>query len=435
MEMAGSSTSSAHSAQRRAKLALALLLGINLFNYIDRYVLAAVEPEIRQHFFGTASSAAMVKTGSLATAFLLSYMLAAPIFGRMADRMSRWLLVGVSVVLWSLASGASGLALTFSMLLLTRAFVGIGEAGYGPSAPTIIADLFPVQRRGAVLAWFYMAIPVGSALGYGIGGFIAQHWGWRWAFMAVVPPGLLLGALALLMRDPPRGAADRVRTDHYKPKWADYALLLKIPSYLLDTAGMVALTFAIGGISFWMPAYLVYRKAGSLGDVNMIFGVITAVAGVVATLLGGMTGDALRRRFSGAYFVVSAGGILISCPLVLLMLITPFPWAWMVIFGAVFFLFFNTGPSNAILANVTPPAIRASAFALNILLIHALGDAISPTLLGGIIGDSDGGTHWNVAFVIVAIVMAGAGALWLWGARFLARDTAAAPLMLSPPAE
>src|SRR5438874_9578370 len=166
---------------RSARFALALLLAINLFNYIDRYVLAAVEPEIGHEFFSLAPDdpATLEKTGSLATAFLISYMLTAPLFGWLADRMSRWILIGISVMLWSLASGASGLAATFLMLLITRLFVGIGEAGYGPAAPTIIADLYPIQRRGALLAWFYLAIPVGSALGYVIGWYLGVKLGWR----------------------------------------------------------------------------------------------------------------------------------------------------------------------------------------------------------------------------------------------------------------
>lgn len=420
-----------------ARKAVALLLLINLFNYIDRYVLAAVESQIEYDFFPVKTDDTMAKMGSLATAFLVCYMLAAPIFGWLADRMSRWLLVGIGVILWSLASGGSGMATTFSILLFTRMLVGIGEAGYGPAAPTIIADLYPIERRGAVLAWFYMAIPVGSALGYALGGFIAHRWGWRMAFYAVVPPGILLGIWALLMRDPPRGHADgpmpttRVLR---KARWADYAVLLRTPSYVLDTLGMTALTFAIGGISFWMPRYLyTYRNAGTLEHVNIVFGGITVVAGIVATLLGGMAGDALRNRFPGSYFLVSAAGIWISCPLVILMLYTPFPYAWVCIFFAVFFLFFNTGPSNAILANVTHPSIRASAFAVNILVIHALGDAISPPLLGKIVGPVDGVFRWNLAFMVVAAVMAIAGALWLWGSRYLAHDTALAPTRLADP--
>src|SRR5439155_12260401 len=165
------------------------------------------------------------------------------------------LLVGVSVLLWSLASGGSGLAPTFTMLLITRLFVGIGEAGYGPAAPTIISDLFPVQKRGSVLAWFYLAIPVGSAIGYAVGGWVGAHYGWRSAFYVVVPPGLVLGIVSLFMPDPPRGQSDQVKAA-LRLKWQDYLALAKIPSYVLNTLGMAALTFAIGGISYWMPRYL-----------------------------------------------------------------------------------------------------------------------------------------------------------------------------------
>ena len=419
---------------RNAQLSLALLLSINLFNYIDRYILAAVESKIA-HDLLPGDAHALAKMGSLATAFIVSYMISAPIFGWLADRMSRWLLVGAGVIIWSLASGASGLATTFTMLLITRLFVGVGEGGYGPAAPTLIADLFPVARRGQVMAWFYMAIPVGSAIGYVLGGQIADHASWRIAFYAVVIPGLLLGILCFLMREPKRGAADAAETPRAsnprseiqdpgsQPRLSDYLQLLRNPSYLLDCAGMTAMTFAIGGISFWMPRYISeYRNAGSLAHVNSVFGSLTVVSGISATLLGGIVGDKLRPRFPGSYFFVSGIAILLACPAVFIMLHVPFPAAWIAVFCAEFFLFFNTGPSNTILANVTAPSIRATAFALNILLIHALGDALSPPLLGAVVDRHS----WNTAFAVVIAIMALAGILWLLGIPHLARDTARA---------
>jgi len=411
-----------------ARLALGLLLAINMFNYIDRYVLAAVEPAIQKQFFKPQDPNAEALMGSLATAFIVSYLVLAPIFGWLADRMSRWLLVGISVMLWSLASGASGLAATFSMLLITRLFVGVGEAGYGPSAPTIISDLYPVARRGAVLSWFYAAIPVGSALGYGIGGVLAGLTGsWRVPFYAVMVPGLLLGMWALFMKDPPPGQSDPgTHTAGRKASIADYLVLTRTPSYVLNTFGMAAMTFAIGGISFWIPKYFVdHRQAGGLAKVNLIFSAIVVVAGFGATLAGGWAGDKLRNRFPSSYFLVSGIAILIACPFVLAMIYAPMPWAWVMVFVAVFFLFFNTGPTNAILANVTHPAVRATGFAVNILLIHILGDAFSPPLLGKI-----GHYSWNLAFIVVAVAMALAGVLWLWGTRYLQRDTELAPSRL-----
>jgi MFS family permease len=412
----------AASSNRRARLALALLLAINLFNYVDRYVLAAVVPKIRETFFPGNGPNELGLTGTLATAFIFSYMLAAPVLGWLADRMSRWVLVGLSVILWSLLTGGSGLAATFGMLLVTRLFVGIGEAGYGPAAPTIIADLFPVERRGQVLSWFYMAIPVGSALGYGIGGLIGGNFGWRMAFFAVTPPGLLLGILCFFQREPRRGGLDREGAMSKRAGLRDYLSLVKNRSYLFDTLGMMAMTFAVGGISFWMPTYFhEFRHAGSLANVNLVFGAVTVVAGFSGTFAGGWLGDKLRPRWPGAYFLVSGVSIILCCPLILMMVYLPFPWAWVACFAAEFCLFFNTGPSNTILANVTHPNVRATAFALNIFLIHAFGDAPSPPILGHM-ADKFG---WNASFGLVTATTAAGGVFWILGARYLQRDTAA----------
>jgi MFS family permease len=407
---------------RGARAALVLLLCINLFNYIDRQVLAAVVPEIqKQYLAGDAQADA--KTGWLAMAFMLSYMVTSPIFGVLADRWSRWLLVAIGVILWSLASGASGLAGTFGLLLVTRLFVGVGEAAYGPVAPTIISDYYPIEHRGKVLSWFYMAIPVGSALGYTLGGAVASSWSWHWAFFIVVPPGIALGVWAMFMRDPPRGSADGKERGAARHATArDYLILLRTPSYVLNTLAMTAMTFAIGGIGFWMPKYVHdFRGVGTLSSVNMMFGIIVVVAGLSSTLLGGIAGDKLRGRFPGSYFLVSAGGMLCGFPLFLLMLVTPFPYAWIVIFLAVFCLFFNTGPANTALANVTHPSMRATAFAVNIFVIHALGDAISPTVVGMITDRFD--HNMNIGFLAVSGMMAIGGVLWWWGARYLGRDT------------
>ena len=200
-----------------ANRALALLLAINLFNYLDRFVLAAVLPKIAADpAVGPLSKA---EQGALATAFMVAYLAFSPIFGWLGDRGKRWLLVGVGVTLWSLASGASGLASGYVMLLLTRCFVGVGEAAYGPVAPSVLSDLYPIETRGKVMAWFYVAIPVGGAFGFLFGGLIADSTfggllahplGWRWAFLLVVPPGLILGGLCFLMRDTPIGAGGGV---------------------------------------------------------------------------------------------------------------------------------------------------------------------------------------------------------------------------------
>ena len=399
-----------------ARTALALLLGINLFNYIDRQILAAVEPEIRATFFAPNDPNALAITGFLGTAFLVSYMLSAPALGWLADRFSRWVIVGIAVAVWSLASGMSGLAATFGILMLTRVFVGIGEGGYGPAAPTILSDLFPLENRGRILAIFCAAIPVGSALGYLLGGLIKVHLDWRWAFYLMTPPGLILGALCFTQRDP-RGLGTSLEKKR-AATWADYMMLFRTPSYVINTFAQTAMTFALGGLAFWMAEYLRFRH--QVPSAIVIFGGVTVVAGLTSTLLGGFLADRLRKRYPGSYFLVSGIGMLIAFPLFLGMLYTPFPIAWLFLFGAVFFVFFNTGPSNTALANVAMPSVRATAFALNILVIHALGDASAFFTFGFIAGH----TSMHIAFLVVSGMILLSGIIWLSGMKFLGHDTA-----------
>ncbi|HZY84564.1 MAG TPA: hypothetical protein VFE78_07020, partial [Gemmataceae bacterium] len=180
----------------------------------------------------------------------------------------------------------------------------------------------------------------------------------------------------------------------------------------------------IGGIAYWMPDYIHdYRGQPDLEKVNRYFGLIVVVAGLSATILGGLAGDALRSRIPGSYFLVSGTAMVLAFPMLLLMIALPFPWAWVPLVLFVFFLFFNTGPTNTILANVTHPLLRAPGFALNILIIHLIGDAISPPVMGAIAGFSS--LNWSCAFVSVMVLVG--GVLWLCGVRYLERDTALAP--------
>ena len=402
-----------------ARSALFLLLVINLFNYIDRQVLAALEPDIRATFFAADDVHAMTKTGLLGDAFFVTYMVSAPILGFLADRFSRWIIVGSAVILWSLASGGSGLAATFAILFATRILVGIGEGGYGPAAPTIISDLFPIETRGRVMAVFYTAIPVGSALGYVIGGLVGVHMGWRWAFYLVTPPGLLLGLLCFLQRDPRIGAHQRVQ-ESSRRSLRDYVKLFRTRSYLINCIAQTLMTFVTGGLGFWVPAYLRYRDQSPAVGMT-IFGLITVVAGLVSTLLGGVIADKLRSRLPGSYFWVSGIGMLIACPIFIVALYIPFPAAWIAMFLAIFFLFLNTGPSNTALANVSLPAVRATAFAANIFVIHAFGDVQAFWLLGYI----GGHTNMHVAFLFVSGIIFLSGLVWLIGVKYLPADTAA----------
>jgi predicted MFS family arabinose efflux permease len=428
-------TAASHASTGRPSggLALCLLVAINLFNYIDRQVLAAVEPEIRRDLFRNGEDA---KTwmGLLPFAFLITYMFLAPFFGWLADRHSRWKIVGIGVILWSLASGASGidwvpLGLTLGgaywALFATRCLVGVGEGAYGPAAPAMIADLYPVERRGSILTLFYVAIPVGGALGYAFGEIILKMGlEWRWAFYLVVPPGVLLGLLCFLMRDPPRGQSEHAEPGKLKGV-EKYLVLFRIPSFVFNTIGMTAMTFAIGGLAYWMPDYLERHEVPDFLGIGprTFFGALTAFSGLLATLSGGWLAEWLRPRIAGSYFLVSGIAMFIAFPAILGFLYAPFPVAWIFVFVAVFCLFFNTGPTNTILANVTHPAVRASGFALNILVIHLFGDAISPWIMGYFSDhvSQDAGFHFVAWTVLLG------GVVWMLGTSYLKRDMELAP--------
>ena len=398
--------------------ALALLLAINLFNYIDRQVLAALEPDIRDTFFAPNDPHAMTKMGLLADAFLVTYMISAPLLGWLADRFSRWMIVGCAITLWSLATGATGFAASFGALFLTRVLVGIGEGGYGPAAPTILADLFPIEKRGRVLALFCSAIPVGSALGYILGGQIGAHYGWRWAFYLVVPPGLILALLCFCRTDPERLATrDQAAS---RKGIADYLAIFRVRSFTFNTLAQAAMTFAVAGIGFWVAEYLRFRGQPPAGAKTM-FGAILVVAGLTSTLFGGWLTDKLRPKIPSADFLVSAAGMIIACPIFAAGLYIPFPLAWVAMFLAIFCLFLNTGPSNTAIANVSLPSVRAMAFALNIFVIHVLGDLLAFPSIGFVAGHTD----IRIAFLFLTGIMCLSGVIWLAGMKFLPADAAA----------
>jgi predicted MFS family arabinose efflux permease len=266
---------------------------------------------------------------------------------------------------------------------------------------------------------------------------------WRWAFYIVVVPGLLLALWALVMREPPRGSADAGVARHHA-SLRDYLVILRTPSFTLSVLGYTAATFAVGGIGYWMPRYIHFNRGEpNLDEITLYFGGIVVVAGLLATLAGGWLGDRLRGRVPGSYFIVSGAGMLIAVPLVLGVLWAPFPWAWVFVFLVVFWLFFNTGPINTIPANVTHPSVRASAYGLQILVIHLFGDAFAPPIIGQIagkarayaasvppspfadfVGARDG---WDFSFIVVSGMILLAAVFWLWGARYLERDTRLAP--------
>ncbi len=396
------------------RYALALLLAINLLNYIDRQALFAVFPLIKNDLQLTDTA-----LGFLGSAFMLSYLLIAPLFGWLGDRYSRTMIASGGLVVWSLATALSGFTPGYRTLLAARATVGVGEASFGTVSPGLIADFFPRERLGQILSWFYVAIPVGSALGYLLGGLLGQHYGWHTAFLMVGLPGLLLVIPLALLRTPPRGGDAPCPAGEKKKAGSGYADLFRNRSFVLNTVAMAAMTFAIGGLAQWIPSFLHRVHALDVAQGNMLFGATTVVAGILGTLAGGWLGDRWQKKSGQGYLLISGWGFLIGTPFAVWAILAPgLAGCISAMFIAEFFLFLNTGPLNTVIINVTNPSVRAMSFAINIFFIHALGDAVSPTILGWL---SD---QWGLrsALLITPLAMVLAGLFCFICSRFVVQD-------------
>ncbi len=409
---------------------LAVLTLINLLNYLDRYVVSALVPDLERAHMGLTD----FRAGALMTGFLIVYMLTAPVFGILGDRLSRPKTLAVGVLIWSVATGLSGLARNFVQLLGGRAIVGIGEAAYGTISPALLADYFPLRSRGRVFAVFYMAIPVGSALGYIVGGLVDHWYGWQAAFFVAGVPGLLLAVWSLRLPDPPRGVQEELMpvagsavagsaAAEAPPSIAVYWQLLQRTPYLLTVLGYAAYTFAVGGLAFWMPTFLERARDIPAAQATTGFGAIVVVTGFAGTFIGGWLGDYWLKFSREAYFWLSALTALLAVPLAAVALMARAPALYYTgIVVAELLLFMSTGPINSAIVNLVAPRERASAVALSVLMIHLLGDVISPPLIGAI---SDR-TSLGAAVLIVPVAIAVCAALWWAAGRAALRSSAAA---------
>jgi MFS transporter, Spinster family, sphingosine-1-phosphate transporter len=393
------------------RYALVLLLAVNLLNYIDRQVLYAVFPLIKADL--RLSDTAL---GLLGSAFMVCYMVSAPLFGWIGDRRSRTGLASFGLAVWSLATAVAGFAPGYRTLLAARTVVGVGEASFGTVSPGLVADYFPKERRGRVLAYFYLAIPVGSALGYLLGGTLGQAFGWHAAFLLVGAPGLLLALPVYFLRDPRRVQAHQSAAGSGENA---FAVLCGNRSFVTATLAMAAMTFALGGLAQWVPSFLNRLHGLDVARSNTLFGAITVAAGISGTLAGGWLGDRQQLKSPKGYLLVSGWGFVLGAPFTVAAILTPsLNISLAAIFLAEFFLFLNTGPLNTVIVNVTMPTQRATAFAVNIFFIHALGDAVSPTIIGFC---SD---LWGLrnALLITPLAVVLAALLCFFSMRFIAAD-------------
>jgi MFS family permease len=406
--------------RQRPGAALSVLTGLNTLNYLDRYVGAAILPLVIAELAISKGQA-----GLLQSMFNLTYLIISLPMGWLGDRSHRLRLAMLGVAVWSAATFGSGLAVGFASLLVARCLVGVGEASYAVVTPSVIADLYPPERRGRAMALFYAAMPVGSAAGYMLGGAIGEQAGWRNAYFVAGGPGVLLGLSLLLLPSPPRGRFDPPGSATTPlPVAASLRSLFARPSFLVNTAAQTIYTFTIGGLAYWMPTYFVQERHLGVARASFLFGGVLLAAGFLGTVVGGRVGDALARRQRAAHFVFSGASLVASLPFTVLAVMSPQPAIfWPAMFIVLFLLFLNTGPLNAAMANVLPAHLRASGFAFYTFIIHLLGDFPSPTLIG-FFADHMG---LKLPVLFTGLLLVPSGLVLLFGRQTLVRDLEAHP--------
>jgi MFS transporter, Spinster family, sphingosine-1-phosphate transporter len=388
------------------RTALIVLTALNLLNYADRNILFAVQPLVQEEFHLTN-----VQIGYLTSAFLGFYMIAAPFVGPLADRYSRKLIIVLGALFWSGLTLLTAVTHNYAELLIRHTLVGVGEATFVTIAPTFVADLFAEEKRGRILGVFYLAIPVGSAAGYLLGGNLAPHHGWRFPFYIAAAPGFILALAVMFLKEPERGQFDSLKET---PERGTILGLARNPAFLTSTLGMAAMTYSLGGIQVWMPKFLFTERGYTLQAANFAFGMIIVVDGIVSALAGGWLGDYLLPRMKSSYYFVSAVSMLLGVPVMIVALFAKGPVMMPAIAVAAFFLLFNTAPLNAAVINSVEAHIRATALAVNIFIIHFLGDVPSPTMMGWVADKRS----LQMAFVLPIIAMGISSAILFYGMKF-----------------
>ncbi|HEV7927734.1 MAG TPA: MFS transporter [Verrucomicrobiae bacterium] len=401
-------TATATSKQLSPAWILFVLTGLNLFNYLDRFVLSAVLTPLQKDLGINDDQA-----GRLVTAFMIGYFFTSPIFGWLGDRCSRKWLIAAGIFVWSVGTILTGFAATFAMMIAFRMLVGLGEASYATISPSLISDSYAPAKRNNALTIFYVAIPVGAALGTILGGLIAAKWGWRHAFIWTGVPGLFLALVMLPFAELKRGQAEGKTVEAAKrPSVRDITHLFRIPEYVLVVSGYTAYTFALGAFGLWGPTFL-YRAHGVAVDkAAEFFGVVLVVAGLMGTMIGGFAATAWQKRNRAGYAWTLGLSVLVAVPLAFGAFLTSSTfWSMAFLAGAMFFLFLSTGPVNTLILESAPVNLRASAMAVSIFTIHLFGDMWSPEIVGRLADSFDGNLRKAVLILPVALIVA--SALWL----------------------
>ena len=403
---------------RGAVVALCLLTAMNFVNYLDRYILPAVQEQIKGEFHLSDS-----QIGSLTLWFFIAYVLSSPVTGWLGDRFPRKPMIVIAALMIAAMNFFTASVQSYVSLNLRHAALGVGEASFGIFAPALLADYFADDQRNAVLTVFNVAIPVGAALGYLSGGVVAASHGWRMAFIVSAVPGAVIALLILFfMREPPRvEEADSRPATTTREKGSEYLAqvghLVKNRAYMSSILGYAAVTFSLGGISWWMPSFLNRMDGRSIEAAGTIMGGITVVCGLGGTVVGGVLAHWWSKKTDKALYLVPALSAVLAVPPAMLCFFGPRSTTLPALGVAVFLVFLGTGPVNAATLNAVPANLRATAMAGQLFALHVFGDAFSPKIIG-MVSDY---TNLRMGLGVTLIAFALAAMIFFNGARYAPR--------------
>lgn len=368
---------------RLRTLTLALLTITYFFSYMDRYILSILLEDIKADLLLSDTQLGILS----GIAFALFYATLGVPVAWLADRWNRRNIISIALALWSAMTALCGLAQNFGQLLAARIGVGVGEAGSSPPSHSIIADLYPPEKRASALAIYTLGVTVGAGAGTILGGTITYYFDWRTAFLAVGLPGILLAVIVRLFAvEPPRGLSDasHVASEDSPSKWAGFRSLFANPAARHLVFG-VTITSLIGyGLTFWGPAYYIRSFSFDTRQIALILAPILMVAGVIGTVGGGRLADWCAKRW-GLHAQSTMIAVLktIALPFYLgLYLLTDAIWALGAYAIALVLQSCYLGPTFALLQGLAPLKMRAVWAAITLLILNLIGLGFGPTAIG-----------------------------------------------------
>ncbi len=417
-------------------VALGVLFGVNLLNFYDRQILGPLLEPIRREFHLTDT-----QLGALSTLFTVLYAVVGVPFGRLADSWSRKRLLALGMIVWSALTASSGFAASYMMLLFTRLGVGVGEAVCAPVGTSWIGDLFPVSKRSRALAFFMLAVPLGTGLSYMVSGPVAQAYGWRAAFWLAAAPVILLAPALFALREPRRGASEhRLSAGEHLAAWS----VLRIPTLWWIIASGALINFNLYALGTFLPAFLIRVHGLSVARSGLWLGVGSVIAGLFAAATGGIMGDWAIRRSQNGRMLVASIGALAAAPLALWSVLLPAgSWIAVTVLMCAAYGLLNTyyGMVYSSIHDIVAPALRGTAMSVYFMAMYLCGASFGPVITGrlsdvmarraaalagsGIVTEAARATGLQQAMLVIPALSLILALVLFAGSRTIARDMAA----------